>query len=207
MTSEERQEEIVEKSYQLFKQNGYDNVSVMDICRACQITKPTFYKYIESKEDLLTHFFDGTVEAVMDMLIARQNNPDYMEQVWSGVSFVVERSVEIGHDLYSRYLQYIFHSHNPTKRYNSKATPLIKKAIAKAQESGQILNDHPVDEIFLTLRNVCLGLSCQWCFGEGDFDLVKNYRRAFESLVQPNWEHLTEAQEDLDQQDWLRRIM
>lgn len=82
----DRKEEIIDTSYQLFISRGYDNVSVMDICRACQITKPTFYKYIPSKEDLLVFYYDGTVETLMDILAERKEDPDTFDQIWKGVS-------------------------------------------------------------------------------------------------------------------------
>ena len=41
---------IINTSYQLFMENGYDQTTVNDICKACSITKTTFYRYIDSKE-------------------------------------------------------------------------------------------------------------------------------------------------------------
>ena len=48
-----RQPEIIRASFELFQEKGYEQVSVMDICAACGITKPTFYKYARSKGDIL----------------------------------------------------------------------------------------------------------------------------------------------------------
>lgn len=48
--SKEMQDRIVEKAVELFARKSVDEVTVMDICRAVGITKPTFYKYISSKE-------------------------------------------------------------------------------------------------------------------------------------------------------------
>ena len=47
---------IIDTSFDLFREKGYKSVSVMDICNACGITKPTFYKYIDSKDSLLKYF-------------------------------------------------------------------------------------------------------------------------------------------------------
>lgn len=53
-----RLEQIVDTSLTMFREKGFDKTSVMDICNACQITKPTFYKYVNSKEELLRHYYD-----------------------------------------------------------------------------------------------------------------------------------------------------
>ena len=58
--------EIIQKSLDLFRQRGYDAVSVQDICDACDITKPTFYKYLASKQNLLSYFFSSMSEAIPD---------------------------------------------------------------------------------------------------------------------------------------------
>ena len=53
---------IIETAYQLFFKHGYNNVTINDICKECKITKPTFYTYIKSKDDILAHFYDDITE-------------------------------------------------------------------------------------------------------------------------------------------------
>ena len=53
MKNQEKQEQIIQTALHLFYERGFKNVSVMDICDACDITKPTFYKYVPSKEEIL----------------------------------------------------------------------------------------------------------------------------------------------------------
>lgn len=189
-----RKDEILKTSYTLFQERGYDQVSVLDICQACNITKPTFYKYIENKESLLIHYYDKVAETLMEELIVRASDPDYFEQAWRGLSFVLEWSVTLGHDLYSHYMQHMLHSHRPTARYNSKATPFTLAAISKAQKSGQMQNQTDPQQLYLLYRNITLGLSCQWCFGKGDFDLMKEARECFEQLMRPDWKIMEEMQ-------------
>ena len=46
-------ERILEEAIKLFKEYGYDNVTVMQICDAAKITKRTFYYHYRSKEQLI----------------------------------------------------------------------------------------------------------------------------------------------------------
>lgn len=188
MNANKRKEDIIEAAYKLFQQDGFDNVSVSDICRACKITKPTFYKYIESKEELLLYFYEGLTEMLFDELLDRQGDEDYFEQAFKGIVYNVEKSVEFGHDLYCRYLQYIYHTHNPTNRFRNAATPMTLEAFRKAQETGQIKNMADPELLYISCRCMCLGLSSQWCFGPGDFDLVASLRKSYEQLVKPDWD-------------------
>lgn len=50
-------ERIIDCALELFKQKGFDNVTVNDICNAANITKGTFYYHFKSKDDLLGKFY------------------------------------------------------------------------------------------------------------------------------------------------------
>ena len=57
-TYSETKERIRECAIKLFKENGYDNVTVVQICEAAGITKRTFYYHYESKEQLVNGITD-----------------------------------------------------------------------------------------------------------------------------------------------------
>ena len=46
-------ERILEEAIKLFKEYGYDNVTLMQICDAAKITKRTFYYHYRAKEQLI----------------------------------------------------------------------------------------------------------------------------------------------------------
>lgn len=68
--ADERREEILNRSMELFVMKGYDNTSVSDILKAVNIAKGTLYYYFESKEEIL----NGIVERIGErrMLQAKQ---------------------------------------------------------------------------------------------------------------------------------------
>ena len=47
---QDKKTEILNKALELFKEKGYDNVTVNEIASASNISKNTFYYYYESKE-------------------------------------------------------------------------------------------------------------------------------------------------------------
>ncbi len=47
-----RQNYIVEQAEKLFKEKGYERVTMDDIAKSCEYTKRTIYQYITSKEEL-----------------------------------------------------------------------------------------------------------------------------------------------------------
>ena len=43
---------ILEESWTLFQQKGYRGVNIDELCRRCELTKPTLYYYFQDKENL-----------------------------------------------------------------------------------------------------------------------------------------------------------
>ena len=54
---------IINTSMNLFKENGYKNVSIDKICNNCSITKPTFYYHFKSKEEIVPAYFDNIISS------------------------------------------------------------------------------------------------------------------------------------------------
>jgi AcrR family transcriptional regulator len=45
---------ILDEGWRLFQQKGYRGVSIDDLCKRCELTKPTLYYYFGDKENLFT---------------------------------------------------------------------------------------------------------------------------------------------------------
>ncbi|WP_020500750.1 TetR/AcrR family transcriptional regulator [Sciscionella marina] len=50
-------ETITEAAFTLFQESGFDNVSVVDIATAAEVSKPTLFAYFPTKEDLILRRF------------------------------------------------------------------------------------------------------------------------------------------------------
>ena len=55
-------EKISQTAVQLFLDKGYTNVTIQDICNELHITKPTLYKYVNNKEELILDLYDSTLD-------------------------------------------------------------------------------------------------------------------------------------------------
>ncbi|MGI6536303.1 MAG: TetR/AcrR family transcriptional regulator [Eggerthellaceae bacterium] len=62
--------EISDIAIDLFRRNGYEQVTVQDICDACGISKPTFYSRFSSKGDILLDFYEDVSLRLNDNLSA-----------------------------------------------------------------------------------------------------------------------------------------
>ncbi len=132
--------EIIQKSLDLFRQRGYDAVSVQDICDACDITKPTFYKYLASKQNLLSYFFSSMSEAIPDDWYRIPEGTDCYRKLMEGYLMFMRHAVGLGADLYNQVFISNLVEYMGTFNDVRAFTDLMVDLIREAQETGQIQN-------------------------------------------------------------------
>ena len=91
---------IINTSYKLFMENGYDQTTVNDICAACSITKTTFYRYIDSKEELLSFFFDDINEKIDELKLNAETQTDYVQQIIDAFDLIIAHMLQFQQELY-----------------------------------------------------------------------------------------------------------
>lgn len=82
MAESATKEMIIEKANQLFQEKGYNQVTIQDICDACEITKTTFYYHMKSKDDLIINNYDIITENLTQLMVSLIAADNYWEQLW-----------------------------------------------------------------------------------------------------------------------------
>lgn len=70
-------EKIQEQAIKLFKEYNYDQVTVMQICKAAGITKRTFYYHFSSKDEIVDELIGRIgkkVDQLVDVMLQRESN-------------------------------------------------------------------------------------------------------------------------------------
>ncbi|WP_088831213.1 TetR/AcrR family transcriptional regulator [Paenibacillus tyrfis] len=78
---QELKERIFAQSIKLFKEKGFDNVTVEEITQACGIAKGTFYNYFPKKEAVLLHLAVSQLESVHESIQNNKNMPDLKQHL------------------------------------------------------------------------------------------------------------------------------
>ncbi|KEQ26921.1 TetR/AcrR family transcriptional regulator [Paenibacillus tyrfis] len=78
---QELKERIFAHAIKLFKEKGFDNVTVEEITQACGIAKGTFYNYFPKKEAVLLHLAVSQLESVHETIQNNKNMPDLKQQL------------------------------------------------------------------------------------------------------------------------------
>ncbi|WP_442603946.1 TetR/AcrR family transcriptional regulator [Paenibacillus sp. KN14-4R] len=73
--------EIFNQAMMLFKEKGFDNVTIEEITQACGIAKGTFYNYFSKKEALLLHLGMMQLESVNESIQRHSAIPDLKQKL------------------------------------------------------------------------------------------------------------------------------
>jgi AcrR family transcriptional regulator len=176
--------EILNQAYKLFREDGFDAVSVDTICLASGITKPTFYKYIESKESILTTFYDDVCKDIMLNFAGVYQAETYYEQFHLFYQMIIERSEELGPSVTAKMMSLNLTSDSHSFETRSELTDIVLLLIEKGQKSGEFLSTESAADLYNACNFVFLGLEYKWSVKRGAVDWSKEFWRISDGILQ-----------------------
>lgn len=175
---------IRETAMDLFREKGYENVTLMDICRACNITKRTFYYHFESKNDVLSGIIDYwgiKAERLMSAMVSEERSVDIL---WKLMRVYCEHSQKYGPNIMKQvYISMLENGKDVRFPYKMYLYNLAVELLRKAQEAGEIKNPSNPDETVFILYHAFRSISISWAAENGPYDLVEEYKKSFDIIV------------------------
>jgi len=171
---------ILEKATQLFKDQGYTNVSIMNICKACNISKTTFYYHYQSKHDLIIHYFDKTHHDTEEILKSVITKNSTAEQIWIVCRLYFQTAMDVGVSITREiYREYLYDKSSPIIPDNVYIKDIIIALIKKGINNKEFPECWSADKLYNTIISISNGLTLQWIMQDGDFDLVEKAEKIF----------------------------
>lgn len=176
---------LFDRAMELFRKNGYDNVTIQQICSEANVTRNAFYYYFDSKEALLSSYFENIPNFTETLLANVLALPNDWEKLWylfeahlrlvenEGIS-ICRAFMKVNIDGNGEFL---------TKYYVSETVtiPLLRSC----QSSGLIQNMMEPSQLIYLATRMMAGIMLAWCCKNGEFDLIKNSKEAFRVLMSP----------------------
>ncbi|AGL00032.1 TetR/AcrR family transcriptional regulator [Desulfoscipio gibsoniae] len=96
-----RKEEIIKVATVLFSKNGYDNTSIRELAKACELSVAGLYYFFQNKEDILFNILNSSLDRLMQYVSSAINKNDSPQTnikriIDHGVQCVMESKMEIG---------------------------------------------------------------------------------------------------------------
>jgi len=190
--------DMIDAAIQLFKEKGFENVKITDICEKAGCTPSTFYYHFGSMDGFKQSLSDVEIQFSADRLIEIMSLTGAWNKLWAVHSTYVNEALDYGYSLY-------FHMHTPANSEERKATlenmkkinKIITPFVKEGQQSGEIRNKTALDDLVNTVGQTMYGVIREWNLHEGDFDLEKEMKRSLEVLydLRPDLRTATKVQE------------
>lgn len=181
---------IMQCAIELFKEKGYENTSVADICRAAGITKGTFYYHFPNKDEISFEFYENMFSdftGEFPELLAISNAKD---QLWKIYEYSIDRTIALGPkllcSLYMSDIQKGLSLFSPYSSYDldtqsSRQIRLQIEIVKKGQKTGEIRSGDPVMMV-RTFIAALAGIALAWSSNNAPFDEKEELRKAFDII-------------------------
>ena len=176
--------ELAEVAFDLFRREGFDNVTIQDLAEAAAVSRSTFLRYFGSKEDAVLDVVDARGDQFADALRARPAEEDD----WTAIRRALDTVIEPYHQDPAKALamtRLIMGTPALWARQMEKQhgwRPALAEALA-----GRTDPPRPMT-LALTVRAtaalVCLNIALDhWTASDGRLDLVALLDEAFAALA------------------------
>ncbi|MDR7857566.1 TetR/AcrR family transcriptional regulator [Tissierella sp.] len=188
----ETKDKIYKAAYLLFKNYGFDNVSVDSIVESAGVSKGTFYVHFDSKSSLihalsvdLVDDVDSDYKDFVESLLPSTNPSDILILFAEKISTTITDVV--GYDLIkATYEAQITRKINidESLKYSRDLYQTFNKIISIGIEKEEFKSTSPVEVITKQCIVAIRGLTYEWCIRYPDFDLKSEVRDHFSLLLE-----------------------
>ena len=152
---------------ELIRNKGYANVTINDICNACSITKPTFYKYAGSKDELILDLYDTTIKELVSDPYYFIGSDSSLDQLLYIFSKLINDTITFGSDLFSHMIISNLQENRHSFDMRNHLTEICVLIIKKAQEKSEIQNTNSPEILYNVLAHLFTGHEVKWCISKG----------------------------------------
>ena len=173
---------IIDTMVSMIEDRGYQEITVTDICVACEITAPTFYNYFNSKEAVLGQIYTDLTHSFVSAAAERvQADVSFEERLRSFTSDIARGAVE-NEALWKALMLWGDNTRDPesemmaaSEQFDSAMTALFRAG----QESGELRADQSPRILGAVFDGAIHALGFRWaCGGISNEDLEPAFHQA-----------------------------
>lgn len=174
---------LMETARELFKEKGYDAVTVNGICEACGVTKTTFYYHLKSKQDILLQFYDLIIENLTPLLLQMLHTTTSWEQIRLLFSHLIDQIAILGPELNSQLLIVNLQRRERALDMRENLREIAIEIIRTGQRQGQFRNPNEAAQLYEAAAYMFTGYEYMWCSLDGEFDWKTHFFGSLENLL------------------------
>jgi AcrR family transcriptional regulator len=168
--------QISENAVQLFKEKGFDEVTIDDIIRHLQISQATFFNYYPSKDAILQQEAEEIVRRYQGILEeeirAEAATADKINHLLEVMGQGLQADKRFYRTLFTRGVLNF-----GNVRAERLLTDLAASLIRQGQLNGEIRSDYNPQELAEVFTGIYYAIILRWLYSEGGHSLVERLRR------------------------------
>ena len=177
--SKETKERIIRAAKRILQKNGYEELSIKNICEEAGVSNGSFYHHFKTKDDLLSYYIEDQPNINPDLLDLPKNADEAKIAIIHVYLNYVEYCRELGVEFISGYYDTKNQALNPAIR-TERPYPIVtvQTYVEKAIREGIIQINVRIEEFTTDIRMIVIGNVFEWCLRNGEADFEGNMRRS-----------------------------
>ena len=185
---EQKSKETKERIYKALKKilgaQGYEQLSLKNICKEAGVSNGSFYHHFKSKDDLLSYYIEEQPKIDPDVL----ETPADIEGAKETIIYVylnyVKYCNELGVEFLSSYYDTKNQALNPETR-SERPYPIItvQNYVERAIQAKVLKLNVKIEEFTTDIRMIVIGNVFEWCLRKGAVDFAGNMRRSLRKYL------------------------
>lgn len=179
MKSRETKRRIFRAAKTILQREGYEQLSIKNICEEAGVSNGSFYHHFKTKDDLLSYYIEEQPGINPDLLDLPENADEAKIAIIHVYLNYAEYCRELGVEFIANYYTPKNQALNPTIR-TERPYPIltVETYLRRAIDAGIVKPKIPLSDISTDIRMLVIGNVFEWCLHEGDTDFEGNIRRS-----------------------------
>ena len=177
--SRETREKIFQAAKRILQKEGYEELSIKNICEEAGVSNGSFYHHFKTKDDLLSYYIEEQPQIDPGLL----ELPGSVAGVKKGIIQVYMNYVRYCRQLGVEFMAEYYDTKNQalnTSIRTERPYPIVtvQTYVEKAVEAGVVRLNVQVDEFTTDIRMIVIGNVFEWCIKHGEADFEGNMSRS-----------------------------
>ena len=178
LKSKETKAKIFRAAKHILQKQGYEQLSIKNICEEAGVSNGSFYHHFKTKDDLLSYYIEEQPSINPDLLDMPRNAAEAKAAIIQVYLNYVHYCQDLGVEFMSNYYTPKNQSLNPLIR-TERPYPIVTvhNYLKKAIDADIIKHDRDLEDITTDIRMIVIGNVFEWCLKSGEADFEGNMRR------------------------------
>lgn len=167
--SQNTYDKIYNIAIELITKNGFDNITVAEICTAADVSIGSFYNHFKSKYDILNEIFKLADDYFLNIVAPKLNEDNTKDNIIKFFYYYAQYSIDRGLD----FVKQLYMGRNNLFTMKGRSMQIVlQKVIENGQNCGEISIDMTAEQIVRYLFISVRGIVYDWALHEGEYDLI-----------------------------------